>query len=214
MLVAIPFLLILAQATPPAPAEPQASPSPSGPLVTLETSLGRIRIQLDKEKAPITVDNFLKYVRSGHYDGTIFHRVIPNFMIQGGGYSPEMSEAPVRPPIKNEAKNGLRNERGSVSMARTNDPNSATAQFFINVKDNAALDFGVRGAGYAVFGRVVEGMDVVDKIVAVPTTLRGDHQNVPVTPVVINRAREATSAGAAARPAKAAKPRPTPSPEH
>ncbi|MGH2628084.1 MAG: peptidylprolyl isomerase, partial [Anaerolineales bacterium] len=142
----------------------------------------------------------------------IFHRVIPNFMIQCGGYSPEMSEAPVRPPIKNEAKNGLRNERGSVSMARTNDPDSATAQFFINVKDNAALDFGIRGAGYAVFGRVVEGMDVVDKIVSVPTTLRGNHQNVPVTPVVIKRAREGGSAGAEARPAKPASPRPTTSP--
>jgi peptidyl-prolyl cis-trans isomerase A (cyclophilin A) len=210
MLVAFPFLLMLAQAASPAPAEPRASTSPSGPLVTLETSLGRIRIELDKEKAPITVDNFLKYVRSGHYDGTIFHRVIPGFMIQGGGYSPEMSELPVRPPIKNEAKNGLRNGRGTVSMARTDNPDSATAQFFINVKDNAALDFGIRGAGYAVFGRVVEGMEVVDKIVAVPTTLRGNHQNVPVTPVVINRVREVSSA-VPARPAKVAKPQPKPS---
>jgi peptidyl-prolyl cis-trans isomerase A (cyclophilin A) len=207
MLVA---LLILAQAASPAPAEPSPSPSPSGPLVTLETSLGRIRIELDKQHAPISVDNFLKYVRSGHYDGTIFHRVIPGFMIQGGGLDAQMSEAPVRPAIKNEAKNGLRNLRGSLSMARTNDPDSATSQFFINVKDNPALDFGVRGAGYAVFGRVVEGMEVVDKIVAVPTTTRGNHQNVPVTPVLITRAREG-SAGAA-KPARPASPRPTPSP--
>jgi peptidyl-prolyl cis-trans isomerase A (cyclophilin A) len=204
-------LLILAQAASPAPAEPSPTPSPSGPLVTLETSLGRIRIELDKQHAPISVDNFVKYVRSGHYDGTIFHRVIPGFMIQGGGFDAQMSEAPVRPAIKNEAKNGLRNERGTLSMARTNDPDSGTSQFFINVKDNPALDFGVRGAGYAVFGRVVEGMDVVDKIVAVPTTTRGNHQNVPVTPVVITRAREGSSAGAA-KPAKPASPRPTASP--
>jgi cyclophilin family peptidyl-prolyl cis-trans isomerase len=208
MLVA---LLILAQAASPATAEPSPSPSPSGPLVTLETSLGRIRIELDKQHAPISVDNFLKYVRSGHYDGTIFHRVIPGFMVQGGGLDAQMSEAPVRPAIKNEAKNGLRNLRGSLAMARTNDPDSATSQFFINVKDNPALDFGVRGAGYAVFGRVVEGMDVVDKIVAVPTTTRGNHQNVPVTPVLITRAREGSSTGAA-KPAKPASPRPTASP--
>jgi cyclophilin family peptidyl-prolyl cis-trans isomerase len=204
-------LLILSQAASPAPAEPSPSPSPSGPLVTLETSLGRVRVELDKQHAPISVDNFLKYVRAGHYDGTIFHRVIPGFMIQGGGFDAQMSEAPVRPPIKNEAKNGLRNERGTLSMARTNEPDSATSQFFINVKDNPALDFGVRGAGYAVFGRVVEGMDVVDKIVAVSTTTRGNHQNVPVTPVVITRAREGSSAGAA-KPAKPASPRPTASP--
>jgi cyclophilin family peptidyl-prolyl cis-trans isomerase len=209
MLVA---LLILAQAASPA-AEPPASPASSGPVVTLETSLGTIRIQLDKQKAPLTVDNFIKYVRAGHYDGTIFHRVIPNFMVQGGGMDEQMGEAPTRPPVKNEAKNGLRNERGTISMARTNDPDSATAQFFINVKDNAALDYGVRGAGYAVFGRVVEGMDVVDKIVAVPTTTRGNHQNVPVTPVVIKRAREAGAAAAKpAKPAPAASPRPSPSP--
>jgi cyclophilin family peptidyl-prolyl cis-trans isomerase len=210
MLVA--FLLILGQAASPAPAEPQPSASPSGPVVAFETSLGRIRIQLDKEKAPLTVANFLKYVRSGHYDGTIFHRVIPNFMVQGGGFAPDMSEAPTMPPVKNEAKNGLRNERGTIAMARTNDPNSATAQFFINVKDNAALDYGIRGAGYAVFGRVLEGMDVVDKIVAVSTTTRGPHQNVPVDPILIKRAREEGAGGGAARPAKPASPKPTPSP--
>jgi cyclophilin family peptidyl-prolyl cis-trans isomerase len=207
MLVA---LLILAQAASSPAAAQSASPSESGPIVTLETSMGNIRIELDKQKAPLTVDNFLKYVRAGHYDGTIFHRVIPNFMVQGGGFDEQMGEAPTRPPVKNEAKNGLRNERGTLSMARTNDPNSATAQFFINVKDNAALDYGVRGAGYAVFGRVVEGMDVVDKIVAVPTTMRGNHQNVPVMPVVIKRAREAGAA--AAKPAKPSSPRPSASP--
>jgi cyclophilin family peptidyl-prolyl cis-trans isomerase len=207
MLVA---LLILAQAAASPAAEPSASPAPSGPIVTLETSLGSIRIQLDKQKAPLTVDNFLKYIRAGHYDGTIFHRVIPNFMIQGGGLDEKMGEAPTRPPIKNEAKNGLRNERGTISMARTNEPDSATAQFFINLKDNAALDYGVRGAGYAVFGRVVEGMDVVDKIAAVRTTMRGDHENVPVAPVVIKRVREA--GGATAKPAKPASPRPSPNP--
>jgi peptidyl-prolyl cis-trans isomerase A (cyclophilin A) len=175
-------------------------------MLQFETSLGRFRVLLDKEKAPITVDNFLKYVRAGHYDGTIFHRVIPNFMIQGGGLGPDMSERPTRPPIRNEAKNGLRNVRGSIAMARLNEANSATAQFFINVKDNPGLDFGIRGAGYAVFGQVVEGMDVVDKIVAVPTTLRGDHQNVPTTPVTIQRVRELP----AARPAS---PKATPTPQ-
>jgi cyclophilin family peptidyl-prolyl cis-trans isomerase len=186
-----------------------ASPAvPAGPIVQLETSLGRIRVQLNKEKAPISVDNFLKYVRAGHYDGTIFHRVIPGFMIQGGGYDPDLSERPTRPPIRNEAKNGLRNVRGSLAMARTNEPNSATAQFFINVKDNAALDFGIRGAGYAVFGQVIEGMEVVDKIVAVPTTMRGEHQNIPSAPVVIQRVRESP----AARP-RPASPKPASSPK-
>jgi len=214
--VAALFLALSQTPAPAAPApapssSPDASPSaPTGPMVLVETSLGRIRLVLDNEKAPVSVDNFLKYVRSGHYDGTIFHRVIPGFMIQGGGYDPDMSERPLRPPIKNEAKNGLRNLRGSVAMARTNDPNSATAQFFINVKDNHALDFGIRGAGYAVFAQVVEGMDVVDKIVAVPTTLKGYHQNVPVSPVIIKRAREVTSAGAVARP-RPASPKPAPS---
>jgi peptidyl-prolyl cis-trans isomerase A (cyclophilin A) len=211
------LLLALSQAPTPAPtpsaaASPAASASPaapSGPIVELATSLGRIRLVLDKTKAPLSVDNFLKYVRAGHYDGTLFHRVIPGFMIQGGGYDPDMSERPTRPPIRNEAKNGLRNVRGSIAMARTNDPNSATAQFFINVKDNPALDFGIRGAGYAVFGQVVEGLDVVDKIVAVPTRMKGDHQNVPSTPVVIQSAREVT----APKPRPAAKPSASPNPK-
>ena len=161
----------------------------NAPVVALETSMGTIRIQLDQEKAPATVANFLSYVRAGHYDGTVFHRVIPGFMIQGGGMDASMKEKPTRAPIKNEAANKLRNDRGTIAMARTADPDSATAQFFINVKNNASLDFGVNGAGYAVFGRVIEGMEVVDRIVAVATTTRAPHQNVPVTPVVIRKAR-------------------------
>jgi peptidyl-prolyl cis-trans isomerase A (cyclophilin A) len=165
------------------------TPATSGPVVVLETSLGDIRIALDEAKAPVTVKNFLTYVRAGHYDGTIFHRVIPNFMIQGGGMDGLMTEKPTRAPIKNEAANKLRNDRGTIAMARTADPNSATSQFFINVKNNASLDYGVGGAGYAVFGNVVGGMDVVDRIVNVPTTSKGPHQNVPITPVLIKHAR-------------------------
>lgn len=195
--------LLLAQAAAtPAPSPPAPSPpAPAGPVVTLETSLGKIRIALDPEKAPITVANFLKYVRSGHYAGTVFHRVIPKFMVQGGGMDASLKEKPTSPPIRNEARNGLRNLRGTIAMARTSEPNSATAQFFINVQDNPALDFGIRGAGYAVFGQVVEGMDVVDRIVAVPTTTKGAYENVPVTPVVIKSARVEGAGAAAAKPA-------------
>jgi cyclophilin family peptidyl-prolyl cis-trans isomerase len=207
-------------ATEPSPS-PTPKPLPNGPVVVLETSMGRIRIGLHKDKAPITVDNFIKYVRSGHYDGTIFHRVIPNFMAQGGGYEPDMSERPMRPPIRNEAKNGLRNLRGTVAMARLNAPDTATAQFFLNVKDNPLLDFGVRGAGYAVFGEIVEGMDVLDKIMLVPTTSKAvkgqPFENVPSTPVLIKRAREEGGAGTApstaapvpAKPGGTEKPAPT-----
>ena len=154
--------------------------------VKLETSAGAIVIELEPAKAPKTVENFLQYVKSGHYDGTVFHRVISNFMIQGGGMTPDLKEKPTRRPIELESRNGLVNDRGSVAMARTSDPNSATAQFFINVKDNAFLNQAQSrdGNGYAVFGKVVDGMDVVDKIRAVPTG-PGD---VPVTPVVIKRA--------------------------
>lgn len=169
----------------------------TGPTVALETSMGTIRIALDQDKAPVSVANFVSYVRAGHYDGTIFHRVIPNFMIQGGGMDASMKEKPTRAPIKNEAANKLRNDRGTIAMARTNEPNSATSQFFINVKNNAALDYGVGGAGYAVFGRVIEGMDVVDRIVAASTSSKGPHQNVPVTPIVIRRARVEGAAPAA-----------------
>jgi len=182
------LVLALAQA-PPAPV-PEQKPAPSGPVVVLETSLGTIRIVLNKEKAPLTVDNFLRYVRSRHYDGTIFHRVMPGFMAQGGGFTPDMKEKATRPPVKNEARNGLRNSRGTLAMARTNEADSATSQFFINVRDNHRLDFGIGGAGYAVFGEVVEGMEVVDKMVSVTTTTKGDYANVPTTPILIKTARE------------------------
>ena len=154
--------------------------------VKLATSAGDIVIELDAAKAPKTVDNFLQYVKAGHYDGTVFHRVINNFMIQGGGMTPELKEKPTKKPIELESRNGLTNDRGTVAMARTNDPNSATAQFFINVKDNAFLNQAQSrdGNGYAVFGKVVGGMDVVDKIRAVPTG-PGD---VPTTPVIIKNA--------------------------
>jgi peptidyl-prolyl cis-trans isomerase A (cyclophilin A) len=154
--------------------------------VRLATSAGDIVLQLDAAKAPKTVANFLEYVNSGHYGGTIFHRVIDGFMIQGGGMTADLAEKPTRAPIPLEARNGLTNARGTVAMARTGDPNSATAQFFINVVDNARLD--TAGGGYAVFGRVVEGMEVVDKIRLVPTGNKNGYQNVPLQPVTINKA--------------------------
>ncbi len=163
----------------------------AGPLVRLDTSLGSITLELADDKAPKTVENFLGYVRSGFYDGTIFHRVIDGFMIQGGGFNGSFQQKPTRAPIANEADNGLKNLRGTVAMARTSDPHSATAQFFINVKDNPALDYRAstpQGWGYAVFGKVVAGMDVVDKIRQTPTGSGGpNHQfsDVPKTPVVI-----------------------------
>jgi peptidyl-prolyl cis-trans isomerase A (cyclophilin A) len=158
--------------------------------VKLDTSLGEIVIELDAAKAPRSVANFLEYVKAGHYNGTVFHRVIPNFMIQGGGFDADMNQKPTRAPIPLESKNGLKNVRGSVAMARTSVPDSATAQFFINLKDNAFLDSANTpdGTGYAVFGKVVSGMEVVDKIWAVPTANKGPYQNVPVTPVIIRKA--------------------------
>jgi len=155
--------------------------------VRLQTSEGLIRIQLDAAKAPKTVANFLAYAKAGHYNGTVFHRVIPDFMIQGGGFTKDMVQKATKPPIPLESNNGLSNLRGTVAMARTGDPNSATAQFFINVVDNNFLDAvnSRDGLGYAVFGQVVEGMDVVDKIRAVPTQTKGMHANVPTTPVII-----------------------------
>lgn len=158
------------------------------PVVLMSTSMGDIKIELDQEKAPKTVANFLTYVKEKHYDGTVFHRVIPGFMIQGGGMDKDMKERGTHDPVENEAHNGLKNVDGSIAMARTNDPNSATAQFFINVKDNAFLDHRSKttaGYGYAVFGKVIEGMDVVKKIEKVKTTTRPPHQNVPAEPVVI-----------------------------
>jgi peptidyl-prolyl cis-trans isomerase A (cyclophilin A) len=158
--------------------------------VRLATSAGDIVIELDAEKAPKSVDNFVQYVKAGHYDGTVFHRVIPSFMIQGGGMLPDLSEKPTRAPIPLESGNGLNNVRGTVAMARTSAPNSATSQFFVNVVDNAFLDKANSrdGTGYAVFGKVVEGLDVVDKIRAVPVKNAGPFQNVPVTPVIIRKA--------------------------
>jgi len=158
--------------------------------VRLSTSAGDIVIELDAAKAPKTVENFVTYVKAGQYNGTIFHRVIPTFMIQGGGMTADMKEKSTRAPIPLESRNGLSNVRGSVAMARTNDPNSATAQFFINVKDNDRLDAANArdGNGYAVFGKVVAGMDVVDKIRDVPTGSKGMHDDVPLTPITINKA--------------------------
>jgi peptidyl-prolyl cis-trans isomerase A (cyclophilin A) len=183
------MVVAVAQMGAPATQPAQPAGAGAGPVVVLETSLGAITIELKQDKAPITVDNFVKYVNEKHYDGTIFHRVMPDFMIQGGGMDGSMTEKATRPPIRNEAKNGLRNLRGSIAMARTNAPDSAKAQFFINVKNNAALDYGVGGAGYAVFGEVTSGMDVVDRIVAVRTGNKSGHQNVPIEPVVIKTAR-------------------------
>ena len=158
----------------------------AAPTVELQTGQGVITIEFDAAKAPKTVENFLKYAKDGHYNGTIFHRVIPGFMIQGGGFDKDMKEKPTGAPLINEGKNGLKNLRGTLAMARRADPNSATAQFFINHKDNPSLDYPQPdGAGYAVFGKVTKGIEVVDKIAQVPTGNRGMHQNVPVTPVVI-----------------------------
>jgi len=160
------------------------------PRVALETSKGRIVLELDAEKAPKTVENFLGYVRSGHYDGTIFHRVIRAFMIQGGGFDAKMSQKPTGTKLENEADNGLKNVRGSIAMARTGDPHSATAQFFINTVDNAPLDFrskSVQGWGYAVFGKVVEGMEVVDEIEKARTGAKGPFRDVPIETITIER---------------------------
>jgi len=167
-----------------APAQAQDAPK-----VKLATSMGDIVVQLDPAKAPKTVENFLQYVKDKHYDGTVFHRVINGFMIQGGGFTADMQQKPTRAPIPLEAANGLKNDTYTIAMARTGDPNSATAQFFINVKNNDMLNApSPDGHGYAVFGKVVSGTDVVDKIKAVPTTNKGPYQNVPATPVTINSA--------------------------
>lgn len=161
----------------------------TAPRVKLATSAGDIVLELSPDKAPKTVANFLQYVNDRQYDGTIFHRVIPDFMIQGGGYTAGMQEKPTRPPIVLETSNGLKNERGTVAMARTANPHSATAQFFINVVDNPGLNAPQPdGHGYAVFGRVVAGLDVVDRIRGTATGSRGMHQNVPLTPILINSA--------------------------
>ena len=162
-------------------------------MVVLKTNHGDIKIELDRENAPATVDNFLQYVRDGHYDNTVFHRVIDGFMIQGGGMEPGMKQKPTRAPIANEATNGIKNKKYTLAMARTSEPHSATAQFFINVADNDFLDYkapSANGWGYCVFGKVVQGQDVVDKIRGVATSNSGLHQNVPKDDVIIEKAEE------------------------
>jgi peptidyl-prolyl cis-trans isomerase A (cyclophilin A) len=161
-------------------------------MVVMITNYGKITVELYPKEAPVSVENFIKYVEDGFYDGTIFHRVIPGFVIQGGGFTDTMVQKPTRPPIANEAANGLKNRRGTLSMARTQDINSATSQFFVNLQDNNILDHGERDFGYAVFAKVTDGMDVVDQIAAVATSDSGPHQNVPVRPVVIESAYRTT----------------------
>ena len=166
------------------------SAAAADPQIDVKTSAGDFRIELYPAKAPKTVENFLQYVKAGHYNGTIFHRVIDGFMIQGGGFDKSFKQKPTKPPVPIESKNGLKNDIGWLAMARTSDPNSATAQFFVNVKDNAMLDAANSrdGNGYAVFGKVVAGMAVVDKIRDVPTGSKGMHDDVPLTPITINKA--------------------------
>lgn len=179
---------------------PQGGAAAEQPRVRLQTNLGVIVLELNHDKAPKSVDNFLRYVREGHYDGTIFHRVIPNFMIQGGGFTTDYKQKSTHDPIENEADNGLLNDRGTIAMARTSDPQSATAQFFINVADNNFLNYSSptpQGWGYAVFGKVVEGMDVADKIVSTPTGPGGPFpKDAPRQQVVIEKASIVSGAGA------------------
>jgi cyclophilin family peptidyl-prolyl cis-trans isomerase len=186
------FLVLVFGIVGSAAAQGDAKPEPaSSPRVAFDTSKGRIVVELYPDKAPKTVANFLQYVKSGHYNGVIFHRVIDGFMIQTGGFTADMTQKPTKPPVANEADNGLRNDRGTLAMARTADPNSASAQFFINTVNNDSLNHRGKtpqGWGYAVFGKVVEGMDVVDQITKVRTGNKGGHQNVPVEPVVIQKA--------------------------
>ena len=172
---------------------------------TIETSMGSITVELDDAKAPVTVKNFLDYATSGHYDGTIFHRVIDGFMIQGGGFTKSMDQKPTKAPIKNEAANGLKNKRGTIAMARTMVVDSATSQFFINLVDNDFLDFRApmpQHYGYAVFGKVTDGMEVVDKIAKVKTGFAGPHQNVPEEPIVIKKVHVAAEPAVPKAPAK------------
>jgi cyclophilin family peptidyl-prolyl cis-trans isomerase len=167
--------------------------APGNPVVVIDTSAGGITVELYKDRAPVSVENFLQYAKDGHYAGTIWHRVVPGYVIQGGGYTPEMVEKPVRPPIQNEATNGLGNLRGTLAMARTRQARSATSQFYINVSSNRTLDhrgFAPDDFGYAVFGRVIDGMDVVDRIAAVKTTSRDGMDDVPAAPVLIKSVTE------------------------
>jgi cyclophilin family peptidyl-prolyl cis-trans isomerase len=176
----------------PAPAAPLQA-APGNPVVVIETTAGSIAVELYKDRAPVSVENFLQYARDGHYNGTIFHRVVAGYVIQGGGYTADMAEKTTRPPIQNEATNGLSNRRGTVAMARLRSARSATAQFYVNLADNAALDhrgFAPDDFGYAVFGRVISGLEVVDAIGATRTAARGGMDDVPVTPVVIKSVTE------------------------
>lgn len=162
----------------------------ANPMIEMKTPQGSITIELFRDKAPKTVENFLQYVQDGFFNGTVFHRVIPGFMIQGGGMTTDLKEKPTRPPIQNEAKNGLKNQPGTLAMARTPNPHSASAQFFINLKNNDFLDYPSRdGWGYAVFGKVTQGYEVVETIARVPTGNAGPHRDVPTTPVVIESVR-------------------------
>ncbi len=184
-------VLIFAGLTGSTPAQ-ENKPVSDTPTVTvvMETSKGTIELELDRAKAPGTVANFVNYVKKGHYDGVIFHRVIPDFMIQGGGFTADMDQKATDAPIENEAKNGLKNVRGSIAMARTSNPHSASAQFFINLKDNSFLDYpGQDGWGYCVFGKVTTGLDVIDAIAKVQTGSKGGHQNVPTEAVLIKSAK-------------------------
>jgi peptidyl-prolyl cis-trans isomerase B (cyclophilin B) len=177
--------------------------------VILHTNQGDITLALDADNAPASVENFLQYARDGHYDGTLFHRVIPGFMIQGGGFSPGMKQKPTRTPIANEAANGVKNARHTVAMARTSEPHSATSQFFINLTDNAFLDYkgpSPQGYGYAVFGRVTRGSDIVDRIAGTPTGRSGFHENVPTQDVVIERAELVEEASSRPSPGTADEP--------
>ena len=174
-----------------APESPSDLATPGAPVVLMRTDVGELRIELYPQEAPETVANFLRYVEDGHYDGTIFHRVVRGFVIQGGGFTADMEKKETREPIPNEARNGLKNMRGTLSMARTGDPHSATAQFFVNTKDNAMLDHTeatMNGWGYAVFGKVISGMEAVDRIEASPVVSRAGHNDVPDTPIVVESA--------------------------
>lgn len=191
-LFSLPFIFALAVLPAGCDSEKKGAQTPKGnPMVVMQTSMGDITIELFADKAPQTAENFAQYVKDKFFDGTIFHRVIPNFVIQGGGFTPSMEQKQTRAPIQNEADNGLKNSVGSLSMARTSDPHSASSQFFINLKDNAFLDHKGKtpqGWGYAVFGKVTEGMDVVEKIAAVQTGNKGGHQDVPNDPIVVKKA--------------------------
>ena len=188
-LILLPFMVTSCNSSDKGSGDSSNTGKGENPVVIISTNQGDIKVKLFKNEAPITVENFLGYVNDGFYDGVIFHRVIPNFMAQTGGFTSDMKQKTPKAPIKNEADNGLRNKRGTLSMARTSDVDSATSQFFINVNDNTFLDNGERDFGYAVFGEVTEGMDVVDKIVSVQTGTVGPFRDVPNEPIIINSAK-------------------------